>query len=101
MDQPAGDDDRLLAVPGGVVGHDAGMGAHVLWGQLGQLVRLGVDPAQGLELPQVLVLGQALGQLHPLVGAALGPHHDAADLLHLGVVHGAGPVQVARYLRSF
>lgn len=25
------------------------MGGHVLWGQLGRLIRLGVDPAEGLH----------------------------------------------------
>lgn len=28
---PAGDDDGLLPVPGGVVSHDLGMGGDILW----------------------------------------------------------------------
>ena len=47
---PAGDDDRLLSVPGRVVCHDLGVGGDVLRGQLRQLVRLGVYPPQGLHL---------------------------------------------------
>lgn len=46
---PAGDDDGLLSVPGRVVSHDLGVGGDILWGQLGRLVRLSVDPAQRLH----------------------------------------------------
>ncbi len=42
---PAGDDDSLLSVPGGVVGHHLGMCGDILWRQLRQLVGLGVDPS--------------------------------------------------------
>ena len=43
-------------VPCAVLGHDVGVGADVLRTQLGQLVRLGVDPTEGL-LHLVLSLG--------------------------------------------
>lgn len=46
---PASDDDGLLAVPRRVVSHDLCMGGDVLWGQLGRLIRLGMDPAEGLH----------------------------------------------------
>lgn len=46
----AGYDDGLLAVPGRVVHHYAGVGADILRGQLGQFVGLGVDPAEWLHV---------------------------------------------------
>ena len=45
------------------------------------------------------MLGQLVGKVYCLVGAPLGRHHNAPDLLHLGVVRGAHPVQVARDLQ--
>ena len=47
------------------------------------LIGLRVDPAEGLEVVEVLVLGQHRGQVHGLVGAPLRGQHDATDLLHL------------------
>lgn len=49
---PAGDDDGLLSIPGRVVGHDLGVSGDVLRGQLGRLVGLRVDPAEGLHFLQ-------------------------------------------------
>ena len=47
---------------------------------------------------EVLVLGEEAGEVDGLVGAPLRHHHHTPDLLHLGVVRGTHPVQVARYL---
>ena len=47
------------------------------------LIGLRVDPAERLEVVEVLVLGQHRGQVHGLVGAPLRGQHDATDLLHL------------------
>lgn len=47
---PAGENDGLLPVPGLVVSHDFGMQCHIMWGQLRQLVGLGVDPSQWLHV---------------------------------------------------
>ena len=50
---------------------------------------LGVDPAEGFQALHELVLGQLVWQVNVLVGAPLGRHHDAADLLHLSRRNGA------------
>ena len=44
------------------------------------------------------MLGEEVGEVDGLVGAPLRHHHHTPDLLHLGVVRGTHPVQVARYL---
>lgn len=41
------------------------------------------------------MLGQLAGQVHSLVSAPLGHHHNTADLLHLRVIWRAHPVQVS------
>lgn len=41
---PAGDDDSLLPIPGGVVSHDLGMGGDILRRELRGLIWLGVNP---------------------------------------------------------
>lgn len=46
---PAGNNDGLFSIPRGVVSHDLGVGGDVLWGQLGRLIWLRVDPAEGLH----------------------------------------------------
>lgn len=43
---------------------------------------------------EVLMLGQLARQVHSLVSAPLWYHHDAADLLHLGVIWWAYPIEV-------
>lgn len=43
---PAGDDDGLLPIPGGVVSHNLGMGGDILRRELRGLVWLGVNPPQ-------------------------------------------------------
>ena len=47
---PASNNNRLLSVPARIVNHHLGVGRDILRGQLRQLVRLGVDPAQWLHL---------------------------------------------------
>lgn len=46
------------------------------------------------------MLGQLAGQVYGLVGTPLWYHHDAADLLHLGVVWRAHPIQVSCNLKT-
>lgn len=46
------------------------------------------------------MLGQLARQMHGLVSAPLRYHHDAADLLHLGVIRWADPVQVSCNLET-
>ena len=36
LDEPAGDDDGLLSIPGAVLGHHVGVGADILGGNRGQ-----------------------------------------------------------------
>lgn len=49
---------------------------------------------------EVLVLGQLARQVHSLVGTPLWYHHDAADLLYLGVIWWAHPIQVSCNLET-
>lgn len=49
---------------------------------------------------EVLMLGQLARQVHCLVGAPLWNHHDAADLLHLGVIWRAHTIQVPCNLKT-
>ena len=51
--------------------------------ELRLLIGLRVDPAEGLEVVEVLVLGQHRGQVNGLVGTPLRRQHDATDLLNL------------------
>lgn len=46
------------------------------------------------------MLGQLARQVHSLVSAPLWHHHDAADLLHLGVIWWAHPIQVSCNLET-
>ena len=98
--EAARDDHRLLSVPRGVVGHHFGVGGDVLRRELRQLVGLRVHPAERLQILQVLVLRQLIGQVNRLVRAPLRRHHDAADLLHLRIIRRADSVQVSGDLRS-
>ncbi len=50
---------------------------------LRQLVGLGVQPAEGLQVGQVVVLRQRRRQPHALVVPMLRRHHDRPDLLDL------------------
>lgn len=81
--ETARDDDSLLPVPSRVFRHDLGVRGDILRGKLGQLVGLSVHPAEGLQVLQVLVLGQRPRQVNRLVGSPLRRHYDATDLLHL------------------
>eukprot|EP00123_Amoebidium_parasiticum_P018098 comp24100_c1_seq1/m.43518 comp24100_c1_seq1/g.43518 ORF comp24100_c1_seq1/g.43518 comp24100_c1_seq1/m.43518 type:complete len:303 (+) comp24100_c1_seq1:521-1429(+) len=94
----AGDHNGLLTVPLLVVGHDLCMHGHVLWCQLGQLIWLGVDPAQWLKVLEVLVLRQTPRKVHLLVCAPLRDHNNGPDLVDLRVVWGVHPVHEARDL---
>lgn len=51
-------------------------------------------PSEVTQYLEVLVLWELVGEMHGLVGSPLRHHHDAADLLHLGVIRGAGAIQV-------
>lgn len=46
------------------------------------------------------MLGQLARQVHGLVSAPLWYHHNAADLLHLGVIWWAHPIQVSCNLET-
>ena len=59
-----------------------GIGVY-LSSHLGELIGLGVDPAQWLQVCQVVMLWQARRQVHNLVVAPLRRHDDCSDLLHL------------------
>lgn len=50
---PASNHDRLFSVPDRVIGHYLRMSCHILWGKLRGLVRLSVDPTEGLQLPKI------------------------------------------------
>mmetsp|Transcript_62206 Transcript_62206/g.196851 ORF Transcript_62206/g.196851 Transcript_62206/m.196851 type:complete len:1067 (-) Transcript_62206:4174-7374(-) len=93
------DDDALLPVPVLVPLEDLGVHRHVLRRQLRHLVGLRVDPPQGLQVLQVVVLREGARQVHRRVVAPLGRHRNAPDLLHLGVVRGRHAVHVTRDLR--
>ena len=43
---------------------------------------------------------ELVGKVDGLVSAPLGHHYDAADLLHLGVVWGAGAIEVTSNLEG-
>ena len=47
---PARDDDGFLPVPVGVISHDLGVEGDILRGELRELIRLRVDPTQGLHI---------------------------------------------------
>lgn len=62
---------------------------------MGQLVGLSMHPTEGFQVFKVLVLRQLDGQVNRLMRSPLGRHHDATNLLHLGIVRRADAVQVA------
>mmetsp|Transcript_3880 Transcript_3880/g.8479 ORF Transcript_3880/g.8479 Transcript_3880/m.8479 type:complete len:202 (+) Transcript_3880:644-1249(+) len=78
--------DRALAVPRLVLRHDARVRGHVRGGELWQLVGLRVHPSKRLHTLKVGMLRESGRQMDRLVGAPLRHHHEAADLLDLGVV---------------
>lgn len=65
-----------------------------LWCHLGLLIGLGVQPAQGLQVTQVVMLRQVVGQVDHLVVAPLRRHHHTPDLLHLRVVRWTHAIKV-------
>mmetsp|Transcript_39072 Transcript_39072/g.85881 ORF Transcript_39072/g.85881 Transcript_39072/m.85881 type:complete len:419 (+) Transcript_39072:398-1654(+) len=90
----ARDDDGALAVPRLVLGHDFGVGRHVVRRELRQLVGLRVQPAERLHALEVLVVRQHARQVHRLVRAPLRDHDNAADLLDLRVIRRRDAVHV-------
>ena len=66
---------------------------------LGLLIGLRVQPPQGLQIPQVLVLSQRAGQVHLLVVAPLGRDDYTANLLDLRVIWRANAIQVSSHLQ--
>ena len=78
--------DALLAVPRLVRLQGLGVGADVLRGQLRGFVGLGVEPAEGFEVLQVVVLGERRREVDLGVVPPLRGHHDAPNLLNLGVI---------------
>jgi hypothetical protein len=54
-----------------------------LWRHLRELIGLRVQPPQRLQVLEVVVLREGVRQVHDLVVAPLGRHHDAPDLLDL------------------
>ena len=50
---------------------------------LRELIGLRMDPAQRLQICQVVMLWQAGGQVHNLMVAPLRRHDDGSNLLHL------------------
>mmetsp|Transcript_13958 Transcript_13958/g.40458 ORF Transcript_13958/g.40458 Transcript_13958/m.40458 type:complete len:470 (-) Transcript_13958:5660-7069(-) len=93
-------DNAALAVPRLVALEHLGVRRHVLRRHLRQLVWLRVQPAERLQVGQVVVLREARRQVYLLVVAPLRRHHDAADLLDLRVVGRADAVHVAGDLRA-
>ena len=74
--------------------------ATCLWRELRQFIGLGVNPAKGLELTQVLVLWQSLGHVDSLMRAPLRWHDNAPNLLDLTIVRRRDAVEVATNLRA-
>mmetsp|Transcript_8139 Transcript_8139/g.19407 ORF Transcript_8139/g.19407 Transcript_8139/m.19407 type:complete len:378 (-) Transcript_8139:6017-7150(-) len=98
--EAAGNDDRLVSQPRLVVCQHSGMEGHVLRTQVRLLVRLRVDPAQWLQVTQVIMVGQLLRQRHIAVRANLRHHDHAPNLLHLGVVRRRNAIEVGGDLRA-
>mmetsp|Transcript_67280 Transcript_67280/g.140140 ORF Transcript_67280/g.140140 Transcript_67280/m.140140 type:complete len:207 (+) Transcript_67280:487-1107(+) len=96
----ARDEDGALDVPRLVALEDPSVLCDVLRCKLGELVGLRVHPAQRLQVLEVLVLWELVGERDALVVAKLRGHDDAADLLDGGVVRGGDPVEVACNLRA-
>mmetsp|Transcript_59082 Transcript_59082/g.126987 ORF Transcript_59082/g.126987 Transcript_59082/m.126987 type:complete len:290 (-) Transcript_59082:3391-4260(-) len=71
------------------------MECHVLRAQVWLLAGLRVDPAQGLEIPQVIVVRQLLRKRHRVVRPNLRHDDHTPNLLHLRVVRRRNAVQVS------
>mmetsp|Transcript_30628 Transcript_30628/g.47993 ORF Transcript_30628/g.47993 Transcript_30628/m.47993 type:complete len:339 (-) Transcript_30628:199-1215(-) len=94
------DEDAAVHVPGLGGFQDGCVLRDVLGRELGQLVGLRVHPAKGLQVLQILVVWQLVGQGDTLVVAKLRRHHDTSNLLHSWVVYRADTVHVASDLRA-
>mmetsp|Transcript_100146 Transcript_100146/g.251031 ORF Transcript_100146/g.251031 Transcript_100146/m.251031 type:complete len:442 (+) Transcript_100146:99-1424(+) len=92
--EAASDDDGLVREPRLVVRQHSRMERHILRAQVRLLVRLRVDPAQGLQVAEVVVVRQLLREGDRVVVADLRHHHHASDLLHLRVVRWRDAIQV-------
>mmetsp|Transcript_63136 Transcript_63136/g.136700 ORF Transcript_63136/g.136700 Transcript_63136/m.136700 type:complete len:725 (-) Transcript_63136:4486-6660(-) len=97
--EAARDDDGLIRQPRLVVRQHAGVECHVLRAEVRLLVGLRVDPAERLQVAEVVVVRQLLRQRHRVVRADLRHHDHAPDLLHLGVVRRRDAVEVGGDLR--
>ena len=95
----AREDDALFAVPRLVRLQNLGVRADVLRRELRGLVGLGVEPAEGLQVFQVVVLRERGGKVHLRVVAPLRRHDDAPNLLDLGVIGRRHAVHVPGDLR--
>ena len=71
---PARDDNGFLSIPGGVLGHDSGVGGDILRRELGELIGLCMDPAKWLH---VLRVGR---QQEEEIKAGQVTHYPAQDV---------------------
>ena len=76
------------------------MGNEVVWGELRELVLLHVNPAEGLEVSKVLVLGELGREVDDSRGPPLRWHNEAANLLDEGVLWWRHAVHVRCDLRA-
>mmetsp|Transcript_107680 Transcript_107680/g.314837 ORF Transcript_107680/g.314837 Transcript_107680/m.314837 type:complete len:229 (+) Transcript_107680:412-1098(+) len=97
--EAARDDNGLVCQPRLVVGKHPSVERHVLRAQVRLLVGLRVDPAQGLQIPQVIVVRQLLRQRHRVMRTNLRHHDHAPDFLHLRVIWRGDAVEVGGNLR--
>mmetsp|Transcript_100977 Transcript_100977/g.289830 ORF Transcript_100977/g.289830 Transcript_100977/m.289830 type:complete len:466 (-) Transcript_100977:385-1782(-) len=98
--EAARDDNGLVREPCLVVREHPGMEGDVLRAQVRLLVGLSVDPAQGLQVSEVVVVRELSGQRDGVVVAHLRHHHHATDLLHLRIVRRRDTIQVRGDLRA-
>jgi len=75
------------------------MSSYVLWGQLWQLMWLGVYPTQWFHLFEVLMLWQLGWQVYGLMSAPLWCHHNASDFLYLRIIRWTATIQISSNLK--
>mmetsp|Transcript_98960 Transcript_98960/g.262867 ORF Transcript_98960/g.262867 Transcript_98960/m.262867 type:complete len:658 (-) Transcript_98960:4864-6837(-) len=75
------------------------MECHILRAQVRLLVGLRVDPAQRLQVPQVIMVGQLARERHRVVRPNLRNHDHAPDLLHLRVIRRRDAIEIGGNLR--
>ena len=98
--EAARDDDAAFGVERRVLREEARVRCHVRGAQLRQLVRLRVQPAEWLEILQVLVRRQCGRQLDCLMGAHLRRQHQTAHFLNARVVTRRNAIDERPDLRS-